>query len=432
MQDNGRIRINAAPNSSNVSPKKNLEEKMSQLKMEDGEEEPNGTLHPYPNRPGEPNCHFFLRTGICGYGSNCRYNHPTNTGQETQCAGELPQREGQPDCQFFLKTGTCKFGLTCKYHHPRDKQGAQPFQLNFLGLPMRKDEKSCPYYMRTGSCKFGVSCKFNHPQPNNSGAMFPVPGASSYGYAGSSMVPPSGLPFSGLPTWSRIPYMSSPQMQDFPAYMPYLFPTTQGTIPMQQTWSTYMGDISHIPSADVLGPNQISSTMNLLQSGSSNLSKLPERPDQPKCQYYLQTGSCKYGTSCKYHHPKERNQVAMSTIGTHGLPIRPGQPVCTFYNMYGSCNYGPDCKFDHPFVGYYNYSLPQLLIPDPSAQSTSQVMLASSEIFQSKTARLPELPVKSEASNGLQDMDNTEHGSSTESSPSHVAPHMYSPENHSD
>lgn len=31
----------------------------------------------YPDRPGEPNCLYYLRTGLCGYGSNCRYNHPS-------------------------------------------------------------------------------------------------------------------------------------------------------------------------------------------------------------------------------------------------------------------------------------------------------------------------------------------------------------------
>lgn len=32
--------------------------------------------NPYPDRPGEPDCIYYLRTGLCGYGSNCRFNHP--------------------------------------------------------------------------------------------------------------------------------------------------------------------------------------------------------------------------------------------------------------------------------------------------------------------------------------------------------------------
>lgn len=30
----------------------------------------------YPERPGVPNCVYYMRTGFCGYGGRCRYNHP--------------------------------------------------------------------------------------------------------------------------------------------------------------------------------------------------------------------------------------------------------------------------------------------------------------------------------------------------------------------
>lgn len=30
----------------------------------------------YPERPGEPDCSYYLRTGTCSYGEKCRYNHP--------------------------------------------------------------------------------------------------------------------------------------------------------------------------------------------------------------------------------------------------------------------------------------------------------------------------------------------------------------------
>jgi hypothetical protein len=36
---------------------------------------------PYPDRPGVPDCGYYLRTGLCGYGSNCRYNHPIYAAQ---------------------------------------------------------------------------------------------------------------------------------------------------------------------------------------------------------------------------------------------------------------------------------------------------------------------------------------------------------------
>lgn len=60
---------------------------------------------------------------------------------------------------------------------------------------------------------------------------------------------------------------------------------------------------------------------SLSQSVSNNL---PERPDQPECRYFMNTGSCKYGSDCKYHHPREKTaQFATSSLGPLGLPLRP-------------------------------------------------------------------------------------------------------------
>ncbi|KAL7591992.1 hypothetical protein Lser_V15G33303 [Lactuca serriola] len=91
---------------------------------------------PYPDRPGEPDCIFYLRTGLCGYGNICRFNHLTHIGQanQLQLGGELPERVGEPDCVSFLKTGTCKYGSTYKYNHPRDRRGVGPVVLNMVGL----------------------------------------------------------------------------------------------------------------------------------------------------------------------------------------------------------------------------------------------------------------------------------------------------------
>lgn len=30
----------------------------------------------YPERLDEPDCIYYLRTGFCGYGNRCRFNHP--------------------------------------------------------------------------------------------------------------------------------------------------------------------------------------------------------------------------------------------------------------------------------------------------------------------------------------------------------------------
>ncbi|XP_058080390.1 zinc finger CCCH domain-containing protein 66-like [Magnolia sinica] len=450
MPDNWQNENNAVSTSSNASATDNLEGAMWRLKIQvpDNQEGVDGNSSPYPDRPGEPDCIYYLRTGLCGYGSNCRFNHPTNTGQATQPRGELPERVGQPDCQFFLKTGTCKFGATCKYHHPRDRHGVGQVPLNMLGLPMRQEEKSCAYYMRTGSCKFGIACKFHHPQPAALGTMLPIT-ASAYGATGSSGMPPSSLPYvGGLPAWSlpRAPYTSGPRVQGPPAYMPVVL-SSQGMMPAQQGWSTYTSSVSPISSSDALGSNLAYNAKHPADPGSSgqlqllsaSVQHLPERPDQPECQYYMKTGSCKYGPSCKYHHPKEKNApLAMGTLGPLGLPLRPGQATCTFYSMYGICKYGSACKFDHPMAGYYNYSLPTLSIPGPSPvlyQRNSQIARSTSETSPSKVSKLSDRPTKPEATATKQpnaDAEAPDQTSQQTFSPSHTAPTSESPHDQSD
>ncbi|XP_024960637.1 zinc finger CCCH domain-containing protein ZFN-like isoform X1 [Cynara cardunculus var. scolymus] len=359
MPDNRRVQRNGGVANSSSNPVHNIEEAVRPLRIQtDGKAD--GTAMAgsmaYPDRPGEPDCIFYLRTGMCGYGNSCRFNHPTHIGQANYLGGELPERVGEPDCVYFLKTGTCKFGSTCKYNHPRDRRGAGPVVLNMVGLPMRQEEKACPHYIRTGSCKFGVACKFHHPQPSLDG---------SISYA-STLVPSSGSPphISGISAWSlpRATYVSDPLLQTPQTYLPIVLPHSQGIGPTQG-WSTYMGSLSPVSSASIFGGSGSIDQAYPLTSASN----LPERPGEPECRYFMNTGNCKYGSDCKYHHPKEKiAQMAASSLGPLGLPLRPGQAVCSYYSLYGICKFGPTCKYDHPLVGYsYNYGI-SMPIVDPS------------------------------------------------------------------
>lgn len=371
MPENRKVQNNAVENTSSD----NIEEAIWRLKIQgdDNEEGDGAESSPYPDRPGEPDCIYYLRTGLCGYGSNCRFNHPIYAG--AQFGGELPQRVGQTDCGYFLKTGTCKYGSTCKYNHPRDRHGAGPVSFNMLGLPMRQEEKPCPYYMRTGFCKFASACKFHHPQPSSTGNVVPVPGLAAFGSAESSILPSSGLPYAGnLPAWSlsKPPYVSNPQIQGPQGYMPYVVSPSQGIL-HAQGWNTYMGNMSPISSTSILGSSLAYNSRNQGESGSSgqvnllanSIQHFPERPGEQECRYFMNNGTCKYGSDCKYNHPRERiDQLATNTVGPYGLPLRPGQAVCSHYSLYGICKFGPTCKFDHPVAGYpYNYSLSLSQLP---------------------------------------------------------------------
>ncbi|KAM0007326.1 putative transcription factor C3H family [Helianthus debilis subsp. tardiflorus] len=74
----------------------------------------------------------------------------------------FPERPGEPECQYYMRTGNCAFGVVCRFHHPRERIIPVPdCALSPMGLPLRPP--LCIFYSRYGICKFGPSCKFDHP-----------------------------------------------------------------------------------------------------------------------------------------------------------------------------------------------------------------------------------------------------------------------------
>ncbi|PON88281.1 Zinc finger, CCCH-type [Trema orientale] len=353
----------------------------------------------YPERPDEADCIFYLRTGYCGYGSRCRFNHPRDRGAVMGVAraggGEFPERVGQLVCQYFMRTGTCKFGASCKYHHPRQGGGsAGPVSLNYDGYPLRPGEKECSYYVKTGQCKFGASCKFHHPQsagmqlhvPSPATPVPPVPASVPAHTLYPQMQSPSGSSSQqygvvvARPSLVQGSYVQGP-------YGPVLI--SPGMVPLPG-WGPYVASVSPLPSPSnqpPVGSGQFYGVTQLSHSAppytgpyppgaspagpsisSQKEHSFPERPGQQDCQYYMRTGDCKFGSSCRYHHPPDI--IAPKTtvnLSSAGLPMRPGAPLCSHYAQRGVCKFGPACKFDHP-VGTLSYS--------PSASSLSDMPVA--------------------------------------------------------
>lgn len=60
-----------------------IAEDMWRLKIQGQDDQGGQDSHcsPSPDCPGKPDCTHYLRTGMCSFGSNSRFNHPANTGQ---------------------------------------------------------------------------------------------------------------------------------------------------------------------------------------------------------------------------------------------------------------------------------------------------------------------------------------------------------------
>lgn len=298
----------------------------------------------YPQRPGEKDCVYYMRTRTCNFGANCKFDHPawvpaggipdwkegSSTVPKTQ---SLPVREGEPDCSFYIKTGNCKFGPNCKFNHPENRSAAAtdlkttesangssktattsvansgntdgPIAItkpasafNVKGLPIRPGETECSFYMKTGSCKFGSACRFNHPEKSASVALQ------------QSQAPVAPL----LGSFSA-PYGS---YSIFPGAIPdYNF---------------------SLPGTD------------FGMSSVAQASIYPQRPGEPSCTFYMKTGVCKFSSTCKFHHPIDRKEPS-TKVTLAGYPRREGEQACAFYMKTGTCKFALTCKFDHPPPG---------------------------------------------------------------------------------
>ncbi|XVF08774.1 hypothetical protein REPUB_Repub07fG0031800 [Reevesia pubescens] len=325
----------------------------------------------YPVRPEAEDCPYYMKTGLCKFGSNCKFNHPVRrknqaVKEKVKEKDESTENPSQTECKYYLRTGGCKFGKACRYNHSRAKSSVSPIlELNFLGLPIRQGEKECPYYMRNGSCKYGANCRFNHPDPTDAGACDP---SSGYGNGGSvssqgaSQVnmgswsspralnnPPSGYGNGGsvssqgasqmnMGSWSspralndppsgygnggsvssqvasqvNMGSWSSPRaLNETAAYMPIMFSPTQGVPPPNPEWNGYQ--------TTVYPP--------------------PERGLHPTPAYVMSNPSTETTAYTTHHQPQ---------MMVDDFPVRPGQPECSYFLKNGDCKFKSNCKYHHP------------------------------------------------------------------------------------
>uniref|UniRef100_K3XHL7 C3H1-type domain-containing protein n=1 Tax=Setaria italica TaxID=4555 RepID=K3XHL7_SETIT len=209
----------------------------------------------YPQRPREKDCAFYMRTRTCKYGEACKFDHPQwvpeggvpNWKEVPNVEDYYPERPGEPDCPYLVKSNTCRFKSRCKFNHPKEKVNAleagtdneHSLIADSAILPVRPSEPVCSFYAKTGKCKFGANCKFNHPMPS--------------------------------------------------------------VIAKETIYTATTDAAAHIGAADDLVPAKMHAPT--APSEAHNPKGLPIRPGEVDCSFYMKTGSCKYGSICRFNHP---------------------------------------------------------------------------------------------------------------------------------
>ncbi|KAL0924429.1 hypothetical protein M5K25_005258 [Dendrobium thyrsiflorum] len=432
----------------------------------------------YPQRPGEPECQYFMKTGYCKFKSACRYHHPksnvsflglpqsstvTNllhpseikivdqqqelvkkdaayefSGGEPQQYDAYPQRPSNPECQYFMKTGYCKFKAACRYHHPKSN-------LSFLGLPLRpasndceqdgpveqicevplpskdasNDQRAflcpsssnvqslftpikgiqpnvqwnvdqavtsipyppetkiivqqqelaykdaayefsggepqqhdeypqrpskpeCQFFMKTGHCKFKSACRYHHPKSNLSFPSLPLRSASNNYEQNGSSEQLCEVPLFSENASNYQRTVSSPSSSNVQG----LFTPKQGGLWLTQQWNGDQMATSPLHPPEIKINEEMHELANTdtaydFNGGvkSQQLDEYPQRPNEPECQYFMKTGYCKLKSACRYHHPKS-NRCLLTP------PLKPDKPICTYYGR-GICKFGSACRYSH-------------------------------------------------------------------------------------
>lgn len=79
-------------------------------------------------------------------------------------------------------------------------------------------------------------------------------------------------------------------------------------------------------------------------SPEHTIRSFPQNPGNEPCQFFVQTGTCRFGENCFKHHPEEYSVP----LNQRGFPMREGKLECPFYMQTGSCKFGEACKYHHP------------------------------------------------------------------------------------
>ncbi|KAL7190284.1 hypothetical protein ACSBR2_022543 [Camellia fascicularis] len=343
-----------------------LSQKFENIGLRSNEDESSNESHPL--RPYAEDCPFFLRTGTCKFGLNCKFNHPVrrtnqkagkenekDTGKAKEGFSEKPE---QTECKNYLTPGGCKYGKSCRYNHSKDESEIAPPELNFLGLPIRLGEKECVFYMRNGSCGYGARCRFHHPDPTDVGGYDPrnsTPNEESIGqfgrpsenYNGESIpLHVSGASQPAQASWSsQMPSDKAVPYQDnHSSYMPAMHVFHQEA----PKWNGYQAP--NFAEERIGHPHSAPAARSYTKKTDifSRIEEFPERPGQPECSYFMKTGDCKFKSACRYHHPKNQAPKEDCVLSDNGLPLRPGRKICRNYDQFGICKYGRLCLFDHP------------------------------------------------------------------------------------
>ncbi|XBJ06628.1 hypothetical protein VPH35_012263 [Triticum aestivum] len=131
--------------------------------------------------------------------------------------------------------------------------------------PLRPGKSDCSYYVKFGSCRYGMNCWFNHPL-----YMHGSRGLQRDNWVGRNSSRASN---------------SSEYKQQYTFDKACNYNRHEGKTKVKQVKLNFLG--------------------------------LPLRPGTILCSYYMNRGTCKFGTNCKFHHPDPESEDEILNAPQH-------------------------------------------------------------------------------------------------------------------
>jgi hypothetical protein len=160
--------------------------------------------------------------------------------------------------------------------------------------------EDCRDFLRTGRCKYGGSCKYNHPANVQSGGGMKTP------------LDPTEPLFPVRPNEAVCQYYLKHGTCKFAQACKFNHPPQMTQHAMLNGGTVLMVNVGR----------QHDSPQMVMNPVASELQFLPQRPDEPDCIYFLKNGRCKYGATCRYHHPLNYHQRRLEEQRRHHEQLR--------------------------------------------------------------------------------------------------------------
>ncbi|XP_064960727.1 zinc finger CCCH domain-containing protein 65-like isoform X12 [Musa acuminata AAA Group] len=337
----------------------------------------------FSQRPDAINCAFYMKTGTCKFGLNCRFNHPPKRRhrakpekqseyvQTIKAAhkGSGSEKMGQTTCKEFGKVGEKEKKVAQKSFRPENAEKKQKgtvlkkveqtekkvgekekkvAQKNFKPEDAEKKQKGTILKKVEQTEKKAVekeeqtpSKKMDQEKVTLKKQWKVVQKAAREEHEESSLI-------MEVQTSCR----AAEDKQSFPERIEHedkkvdilSLPEEKQTLSGRLEQQDYKAGTEEGKETTLGKGGLIEHKAAMEKSKETTL----EKGGQIECKFYTMPGGCKYGKSCKYVHSQKKMEGNSSKLNFLGLPIRLGAKECPYYMRTGNCKFSTNCRYHHP------------------------------------------------------------------------------------